>query len=147
MAGWTGDSTYERSILFGYLRLSPIFSLCTDEQLAQVEASGRLVHHHPGTTLVRQGEAGEDFFVIMSGKAVVVRDGNEVDNLGPGDYFGELALFDPAPRNASVSAVDTVATVVIPGDAFRRLLGEAPGIRDEVLRGMAHRLHQLDAKV
>lgn len=147
MAGWTGGSTYERGVLFGYLRLSPIFSKCSDAQLESVEAGARFVQHSAGTTIVRQGDPGEEFFVIMSGKASVVRDGNEVDVLGPGDYFGELALFDPAPRNATVTAADGLATVVIRRDEFDRLLGEAPGIRAEVLRGMAHRLHELDARV
>lgn len=147
MAGWTGGSTYERGVLFGYLRLSPIFSKCTDEQLELVEASGRFVSHPADTSIVRQGDPGHEFFVIMSGKASVVRDGREVDVLGPGDYFGELALFDPAPRNATVTSTDLLATVVIRREEFARLLGEAPGIRAEVLRGMAHRLHEVDAKV
>lgn len=147
MAGGTGGSTYERGVLFGYLRLSPIFSKCTDEQLEQVEASGNFVQYQPGAPIVRQGDPGEEFFVIMSGKASVVREGKEVGVLGQGDYFGELALFDPAPRNATVTVGVAVAAVVIRRDAFERLLGDAPGIRAEVLRGMAHRLHELDAKV
>lgn len=140
-------NSYESGVLFSYLRLSPIFSTCTDEQLARVEAQGRFEHRGAGDVIVRQGEPGEELHVITSGTARVERDGEEVTTLRTGDLFGELALFDPAPRNASVVAGGDVAMVVLHRDAFRELLGTTPGILDEVLRGMAHRLHELDGRV
>ena len=61
-----------------------------------------------------------------------------------GDYFGELALFDPAPRDATVTADGAVTTVALSRDTFRRALDEITPVRDAVLQGMARRLHELD---
>ena len=77
--------------------------------------------------------------------ATVTRGEREVASLGAGDFFGELALFDPAPRNATVTAVSQVSMVSLHRDAFRRALDETPAMRDALLHGMAQRLHQLDA--
>ena len=138
---------YERVALFAFLRGAAMFSRCTDDQLEEVEACGRFEQRPAGTELVRQGEPGNDFYVVLGGKAEVVRDGRQVATIGPGEFFGELALFDPAPRNATVVASEAVSLVVIGRDAFQELLGRSAGIRDGVLQGMAHRLHQLDAKI
>ena len=70
----------------------------------------------------------------------------EVARLGPGGFFGELALFDEAPRNASVTAETAVAFAVFTRDNFRLALDEIPPLRDSLIRGMARRLHELDAK-
>ena len=138
---------YERAVLFLYLRKAPIFSLCTDEQLEEVEACSSFEQRQAGDELVREGEAGKELFVVMSGKADVVRGGQQVAALGPGDVFGELALFDPAPRNATVRAAELLSLVVIGREPFQVLLGRSAAIRNEILRGMAHRIHQLDARV
>ena len=68
-----------------------------------------------------------------------------VGTLVPGDFFGELALFDPAPRNATVTATGELSLAVLSHASFRAVLAEEP-IRDSVLTGMARRLHDLDAR-
>ena len=73
--------------------------------------------------------------------------GREVAELGPGDYFGELSLFDPAPRNTTITAVGSMSLVSLSRDAFLRALDEMPQIRDTLLHGMAHRIHELDARL
>jgi CRP-like cAMP-binding protein len=138
---------YERVALFAFLRAAGMFSRCTDEQLEEVEACSRFESRPAGSELVRQGDPGNEFFVLLSGKADVVRDGRQVDVIGPGEFFGELALFDDAPRNATVVAAEAVSLVVIGRDAFQQLLASSAGVRAGVLQGMAHRLHELDAKV
>jgi CRP/FNR family cyclic AMP-dependent transcriptional regulator len=77
----------------------------------------------------------------------VLRGGREVAELGPGDYFGELSLFDPAPRNATVAAVGPLSLVLLSREAFLRAVDEMPQIRDTLLHGMAHRIHELDARL
>ena len=66
--------------------------------------------------------------------------------LGAGDFFGELALFDRAPRNATVTAESEVSLVTLTSDALHQALDEMPGIRDAIIQGMARRLHELDAR-
>jgi CRP-like cAMP-binding protein len=131
----------------GFLRGVPMFSACSDAELEQVASRGSVRTFEDGAPLIAEGEQGNEFFVISSGNASVQRGSKEVGTLGTGDFFGELALFDPAPRNASVLASGRVAAVVLARDDFLAQLDESPTIRDSLLRGMARRLHQLDSKV
>ena len=107
-------------------------------------ADGRAVD--PGTVIVREGDAATEFFVVGSGEVSVSRGGKDVARLGPGSFFGEIALFDDTPRTATVTATTGTTLVAVDRDAFQQLLADIPGLRDGVLRGMAHRLHELDAK-
>ncbi len=137
---------YDEAVYRTYLAQVPMFRACTDAQIRELSelADPRAVD--PDQVLVQEGDAGDEFFVLGSGSAVVTRGGKEVARLGPGDFFGELALFDEAPRNATVTSTTGVTLVGLPRDAFQKMLGDAPAFRDSVLRGMAHRLHELDAK-
>jgi CRP-like cAMP-binding protein len=137
---------YERSIYQGFLANVPMFASCSPAQLDEVAELGEMDSHVDGDVLVREGDEAETFFVISSGHAAVTRDGRRVATLGPGDYFGELALFDPAPRSATVTAEGTTSVVRLHRDAFRTALDDVPAIRDALLHGMAKRLHELDAR-
>ena len=138
-------SGYDRALYQTYLASVPMFRSCTPEQLDLLAELGTAVAAHDAD-IVREGDAGNEFFLITSGTARVSRAGTAVTDLGQGDYFGELSLFDPAPRNATVTAVGEVALVSLSRDAFRQALNEMPPIRDALLHGMAHRLHELDAR-
>jgi CRP/FNR family cyclic AMP-dependent transcriptional regulator len=133
-----------------YLELSfakvPIFSACSTEELLRVAQVCTFRDAAPGETIIVEGEAGTEFYVILRGDAIVTRGGAEVGRVGAGDFFGELALFDPAPRNATVTARDAVSLAVLSKLAFRKVLEETP-IRDNVFLGMARRLHQLDGQL
>jgi CRP-like cAMP-binding protein len=137
---------YDRSLYQTYLCTVPMFRSCTTEQLDRLAELGDAVSAAGGSDIVREGDTGDKFYIVTSGKAVVTRSGREVAGIGPGDYFGELALFDPAPRNATITADGTVSLVSMTRDAFKTAVDEMPGIRDAILHGMAHRIHELDAK-
>ena len=137
---------YDRSLYQTYLSSIPMFRSCTAEQLDRLAELGTAVST-TDADIVGEGDRGDDFFVITSGKARVTRGGREVAELGPGDYFGELSLFDPAPRNATITAVGSMSLVSLSRDAFLRALDELPALRDALLHGMAHRIHELDAGV
>jgi cAMP-dependent protein kinase regulator len=139
-------SGYDDAVLRMYLQQVPMLGACTEDQIDEVRALADLRALDPGTEIVRQGQAGDEFFVLGSGEAVVRRGGADVARLGPGDFFGELALFDDAPRNATVVAESGVTVLAIGRAGFRTLLADLEGFRDAVLTGMARRLHQLDAK-
>jgi cAMP-dependent protein kinase regulator len=141
-------SSYEKSLYMGHLSTVPMFCACSTEELEHIADRATLEPVPDGKALVTEGEAGDKFYVIATGTAKVVRGGQEVATLGRGDFFGELALFDDAPRDASVVAEgDDTSAVVIGRAAFNELLGEVASMRDSLLRGMAHRLHVLDAEV
>jgi CRP-like cAMP-binding protein len=124
-----------------------MFSTCSPEQLDVLAESGDAVAEEDGRDIVSEGDVGEGFYVITSGSAMVRRAGKDVARLEVGDYFGELSLFDPAPRNASVTAVGPLSCVVMSRSGFGRALDKVPELRDAVLHGMARRIHELDQRV
>lgn len=125
----------------------PMFSACTKKELGIIGRNADEVTFDAGAELVREGEAGSEFFILMNGKASVSRKGRELAVIGPGEWFGELALLDKAPRNATVTATTPVSVIVLSQRAFKGLLAEVPAMSNRLLTGMARRLHELDAKV
>ena len=94
----------------------------------------------PDEELIHEGEPGRHFFVLLEGEAEVSRDGNAVNRLGAGDFFGEISLLSDRPTTASVVTSDPARVVVIaPGD-FRRLLEDLPLMQMKIVRTLADRL-------
>jgi CRP-like cAMP-binding protein len=135
---------YDRGVYLMYLAQVPMFSACPTAQLEQVADLATARSVAAGDELVTEGSSGDEFFVIASGQAKVSRSGSSIADLDHGAFFGELALFDPAPRNATVTATTALTAIVLRRDDFREVLGTSPDIRDAVLTGMARRLHELD---
>jgi CRP/FNR family transcriptional regulator len=138
---------YDRSLYQLYLSRIPMFASCTPEQLDQLAELGDAIAVPDGRAIVSEGDVGDSFFVLTSGNLRIGRGNREVATLGEGDYFGELALFDPAPRNATVTAVGQVSLIAMSREAFLRALDQIPAVRDALLHGMAQRIHELDARV
>ena len=93
-----------------------------------------------GKVLCRQGETGREFFVILEGDAEVTKDGEVVRTLGPGDFFGEIALVEHRRRTATVTANSKLRFFVLTSQAFWSLLEHQPEIQREVLRCLASRV-------
>jgi CRP/FNR family transcriptional regulator, cyclic AMP receptor protein len=123
----------------------PLFSACSKKELQMVAKSAERLEIPPGKVVVTEGAAGTEFFVIIDGRARVERHGRQVANLGPGAFFGDLALLDRAPRNASVIADSELEVARIGQRAFDALL-DHPGFSKKLLIGLARRLRQEDAK-
>jgi CRP-like cAMP-binding protein len=94
--------------------------------------------------LAHQGSPGREFYVILDGKASVSIDGSEVATLGPGDFFGEMALLDQGPRVATVMASTPMEVAVLDPREFSTLIEEHPGVARKVLKVMAHRLREAE---
>ncbi len=91
-----------------------------------------------GTTLVRQGECGHAFMVIEEGTAEVFRDGARIDSMGPGDFFGELAVIDEvSKRDASVVATSPVRVLALTAYCMRVVREDMPQIADQIERVIA----------
>jgi CRP/FNR family cyclic AMP-dependent transcriptional regulator len=129
-----------------HLAAVPLFSACSKKELALVAKRAEDVTVEPGKVLVREGAAGAEFFVIVEGTAEVSRHGQRVAELGPGTFFGDLALLDKAPRNATVTATTPMELVVLGQREFAGLIDEVPGFAHKLLAGLAHRLRQYDAQ-
>lgn len=135
---------YDEAVYRSYLAAVPMLHACSEDERQLIAARAEPRQYADGEAIVVEGDTGDEFFVLASGHASVVRSGAEVATLDPGAFFGELALFDPAPRNATVEARGPVTVVVLRREAFRELLGEVPSLRDTLLQGMARRIHELD---
>jgi CRP/FNR family transcriptional regulator, cyclic AMP receptor protein len=119
-----------------------LFSKCTKGELRTVARHAETVRLEPGVELTRQGDQGDAFYVILDGTARVEVDGQETSELGPGDYFGELALLDGAPRSATVVSIDDLEVAVLGVRMFRTLLREFPDLSAQLLAGMAGALRE-----
>jgi CRP-like cAMP-binding protein len=122
----------------------PLFHRCTKGDLRIVARHVEVLSVPAGSLLVRQGDPGDAFFVVLDGQAEVQRDGRHRQHLHVGDHFGELALLDPAPRAATVVALDDVVVAALGARMFRVLLAELPLFSARLLGAMAARLRDAD---
>lgn len=135
-----------RDAFIDHLHQVPLFSACSRKDLQLVARRAEEVRVAAGKVLVTEGETGHEFFVILDGMARVSRQGRRVNTLGPGAAFGELALLDKAPRNATVVADSDMELVVLGQREFAGIIDEVPGFARKLLAGMAKRLREADAK-
>ena len=98
----------------------------------------------PGKVLCCQGKTSDEFFVIEKGTAKVVRDGQYLDELGPGDFFGEMGLLDNTPRNADVIAETPLTLLVLRGPALKELERDAPALARRLRRSVQQRREWLE---
>jgi putative ABC transport system ATP-binding protein len=87
-----------------------------------------------GETIIREGEVGEELFLISEGEVEVNRAGREIARLGPGDFFGELALLSGNPRNATVKALQPVDTYVLGAEDFNAAINASASFREQLRR-------------
>lgn len=128
------------------LRLIDVFSSCDDDELRAIDALTDEVQVPAGREIIRQGDLGREFIVIVAGEASVQRDGAEVNRLAAGGYFGELALLAQVERNASVIALTDMTLDVIDRRAFQTLLDDTPHLTRKLLEATASRLAAADLR-
>jgi CRP-like cAMP-binding protein len=114
------------------LRSVPLFdSLGSDERRAIAQHADE-IEASEGTELVRQGEFAYEFFVLEDGTAEVVRDGEHVAELGPGDFLGEMGIVAKAVRNATVRTTTPARVIVMTEQAFRSMRALNPDVADRI---------------
>ena len=118
----------------------PLFSRCSKGDLRRIAKLADEVDLRPGRVLAREGTRGHEFFVLLEGMVDVRSNTRLLPSLGPGDFFGEIALITDAPRTATVTTATPVHALVITDRAFRELMRRAPGIQGKVLEAVASRL-------
>ena len=106
----------------------PLFVGCSEEEVRDIAELAHLLRFEDGAVIVPEGEEGLGFYLVMSGEASVMRGDDEVNRLGPGDFFGEIALLEGTPRTASVVAVGTTVCLGILRGDFKPLLIRQPRI-------------------
>ena len=118
----------------------PLFAHCSKRELAMVAGIADEIDLAEGKELTREGGPGREFFVLVDGKADVLKKGRRINSLKAGDFFGEIALVHDSPRTATVKASSPVRALVVTERNFRRLLEESPEIQRKVLSALAERL-------
>lgn len=124
-----------------------LFSTATPRELRLIAKALDELAAPAGTVLTEEGTMGREFFFIVEGRASVRRNGKKVALLGPGDYFGELALLDRGPRSATVVADTDMVLLNMSQREFYGLLEDVPPLARKLLSAMAIRLRAADSKV
>lgn len=125
------DSTFQRRRLYeSFLEEVPLLSSLTRYERSKIADALETQKYPAGTTIIREGDAGEAFYLLESGEAEAYKEGTEgpVKHYEKGDYFGELALLNDAPRAASVVSKTEVKVATLGKDGFQRLLGPVESI-------------------
>jgi CRP/FNR family transcriptional regulator, cyclic AMP receptor protein len=122
------------------LKQSPLFEGLSRKQLAQLARLSDDLDLPAGAVLCKEGSRGREFFVIIDGEAEVTKGGRRVATLGPGDFFGEIALLERVNRTATVTAVSPLRFFVISDHAFNSVLDTDPAIERKLLQALARRV-------
>lgn len=134
----------QKSTYLDRLAKVPLFRSLSKRDLQRIAKNATPHQASKGDVLTREGRPGYEFFVIADGKAVVKRKKRKVAELKRGDFFGELALIERIPRNATVEATTDMELWVLDGREFAAVLREVPEIAVKLLSGLAKRLSQAD---
>jgi CRP/FNR family transcriptional regulator, cyclic AMP receptor protein len=118
----------------------PLFANCSKHELEEIAHIADEIDLSAGKEMTKEGSRGREFFVLLEGDADVTKDGQSINKLSAGDFFGEIALVSDTPRTATVTATSPVRALVITDRSFRRLLDESPEIQRKVLVALAERL-------
>jgi len=124
------------------LRRIPLFAACTRRELIEVALVADEREAGADDVLMEQGQPGREFFLLIDGTVVVRRHGRKLANLGPGDWFGEIALLTFKPRSATVTAISPCRLLVIQDRSFRRVVEATPRIALRVLGSVSQRLER-----
>jgi CRP/FNR family transcriptional regulator, cyclic AMP receptor protein len=129
------------------LRAVDLFADLEDRELVVLASVAREYDYAPGEVVVAQGDQSGRFHLVVSGHAVTTVGGNEVATIGPGDYFGEMAVIDRQPRSATVTAKDDLTTLSLASISVRPLLREHPDMTIRLLEKLCARLRATDARL
>ena len=122
-----------------------LFSTCDDDELARIAAVAKPREADVGTDLTVQGDEGSEFFVIVNGDASALVDGAQVGTIGPGGFFGEMALIDGGERVATVTATSPMQLLVLDRHDFNEMLELAmPQIAPKLLAVVGARLRAIE---
>jgi CRP-like cAMP-binding protein len=126
------------------LRDIPLFAKLSRKQRKLLALRADEVDVLPGKLVCRKGESANELYVIEQGTAKVVRDDQYLDELGPGDFFGEMGVLEDAPRNANVVAITPLTLMILSGPTLRQLELEQPELAARISRTIEQRRHWLE---
>lgn len=129
-----------------HLKRVPLFAKLGRRELERLGQLADEIQVGLDQVLTRQGKTGSEFFLVLQGHVSVIENGRPVAQLGPGEFFGEIALIDKRPRTATVRADGITELLVINHREFHSLMDEFPAVRDAVMEALAERLRRSEPR-
>ncbi|RIK89828.1 MAG: hypothetical protein DCC71_25835, partial [Proteobacteria bacterium] len=133
------------------LRQVSLFAHMSFERLHAIERILRDAAYVAGEVIVREAEPGDDLYLLVEGRVDVLRGAGtpaetHLNQLGPGDYFGEMAVLDGRPRSATIVATSPVRVLVLEGERLRELVHDMPELALDLLRVLAERVRRAEER-
>jgi CRP/FNR family transcriptional regulator, cyclic AMP receptor protein len=129
------------------LAACPFFEGLSRNELLEIAKVTEDLEVEAGKALTREGQSGSEFFVIVDGDVSVAKEGREIRTLGPGDFFGEIALLEDTPRTATVTAKTPLRFFVLTRQAFRSMLAHQPELEEKVVAALEERVRATSENV
>lgn len=133
-------SMLRKNVKIELLKRVPLFERCSKRELALIAALADELDLPAARNLTREGAGGFEFMILVEGEAEVVRKGRVVNQLGPGDFVGEIALVSGKPRTATVRTQGPARILVVAASGFRTLMHDVPSIQEKVLAAITARI-------
>jgi CRP/FNR family transcriptional regulator, cyclic AMP receptor protein len=125
------------------LKRAPLFADLSRKELVQLAKKTEDLEFEPGKVLCKEGDIGQEFFVIVDGTTDVTRNGKHLAARSGGDFVGEIALLEKTTRTATVTAKTPVRLFVLTRQEFHQLVRENPSVERKILRALARRVVEL----
>ena len=130
------------SDVVAHLREVPLFQGMTENAIEAVAGLAREIRFEPGAAVMREGEPGDAFFVLVDGSVTVSRNGATITRLGPGEFLGEISLLDGKPRTATAVADEPIKALVVRRPAFLELMETYGAVRLGILMALTDRIRR-----
>lgn len=130
-----------------FLARVPVFAHCTADEIRTIAGVAQESFFQPAQIIVTQGTPGQAFYLILSGRVEILRDGVSLGAFGAGDFFGEMSLLDNAPRSATIRAIEETSCLMLSSWDFRALLEQHPSIAIKLLEVLSRRLRVADERI
>ncbi len=131
--------------IIALLQETPLFANTTEKSLESMIKSAVQKTVSPGDKVVQEGQGGVGFYLILEGKAEVIKDGTKLAELGTGNFFGELGVIDGQVRTADVIAVTETKCWILSQWAMKSIIANHPEVALSMLEELARRLRATDA--
>jgi CRP/FNR family cyclic AMP-dependent transcriptional regulator len=132
----------DKQDVIGLLGKAPLFSRLSKKGLEAILKSATEKAFGAGEKILQEGESGVGFYQILEGSAQVIRGDTELARLGPGDFFGELAVLDGKPRTADVVALEDTTCLILTRWAMKSIIPAHPDVALGMLEELARRLRE-----
>jgi CRP/FNR family transcriptional regulator, cyclic AMP receptor protein len=129
-----------------HLKRVPLFSRMGRHELERLGQLTDEIEVGLDQLVTQQGETGQEFFIVLDGRLMVLDGHTQIATLGPGDFFGEIALIESVPRTATVRAEGIARLMVIGHREFHALMDEFPDVRRAVMDALAERVRQNEGR-